>query len=396
MSEINPIISPLQAAAVAECLKARMSFALFVMPGESSARFMASVPEADGRSRAHFEDSGEDCFFICRFADDDPCMPGVTAAMDEGRAIEYLAANPDKKFPVPDEKPSLTSTHQASYESAFHLVRKRIRRYGGKGVVSRLKAVTSNRDIVETAEEYFRANPSTFRYIAFTHETGLWLGATPEVFIEYTYGADRLGTMALAGTLPRGGASVKWDEKNILEHQIVVDFLVSEFGKAGLKAHVGKRTDLTAGVLTHLCTPVTASGVTSKAIPAIINRLNPTPAVAGWPRDTALAEIDRYEAHQRRCYAGIVGVRLDGRLHAFVNLRCAFVSQAKTDGRDTWLYNLYAGGGIMGASELDDEWEETERKMQLLLSCIDPNGHTAIPIFSFNPIENTVIQPVIQ
>lgn len=396
MSEIHPIISSLQATAVAECLKAPMSFALFVMPGESRARFMASVPGEDGRSRSHFEDSADDCFLICRFADDDPSMPGVTAALDEGQVIEYLAANPDKSFPEPDEKPSLTSTHQASYENAFHLVRKRVRRYGGKGVLSRLMAVASNRDIIEVAEEYFRANPSTFRFIVFTHETGLWLGATPEVLVEYTRGADTLGTMALAGTLPRGGASVKWDEKNILEHRIVVDFLVSELGKAGLKPHVGKRIDLTAGVLTHLCTPVTATGVTAGAIPAVINRLNPTPAVAGWPRDTALAEIDRYESHRRRCYAGVVGVRLGGTLHAFVNLRCAFASPARTDGRDTWLYNLYAGGGIMGASELEDEWEETERKMQLLLSCIDPDGHTAIPVFSFNPIDNTVIQSVTQ
>ncbi len=54
----------------------------------------------------------------------------------------------------------------------------------------------------------------------------------------------------------------------------------------------------------------------------------------------------------------------------FVNLRCAFIAPATLDGRDGWVYNIYAGGGLMPHSTLDEEWDETSRKMQALCNCL--------------------------
>lgn len=102
--------------------------------------------------------------------------------------------------------------------------------------------------------------------------------------------------------------------------------------------------------------------------------LNPTPAVAGFPRDKAISEIDYFETHQRRCYSGIVGVHESNEWHVFVNLRCAFTARATLDGAEGWLFNIYAGGGLMPDSRLDDEWDETDRKMSALRSTLSSSS----------------------
>ena len=40
------------------------------------------------------------------------------------------------------------------------------------------------------------------------------------------------------------------------------------------------------------------------------------------------------------------------------------------DGYEGFVWNIYAGGGIMGASEVDSEWQETELKMAPLYRCL--------------------------
>jgi isochorismate synthase len=55
-------------------------------------------------------------------------------------------------------------------------------------------------------------------------------------------------------------------------------------------------------------------------------------------------------------------LNLEGKTDLYVNLRCASMS-------DQGLV-LYAGGGLMPDSELQSEWEETEVKLQTLLTLI--------------------------
>lgn len=383
------MITPLQEQAVAECLGRHIPFALYVMPEGSEARFMASLPDADGHSPADTDGSvPAESFFLSRYTSDEAYAAGVRAAMDERELVDYVAACPSANFGAPLESPYVSSTRRMNYDEAFREIRKRVKVTGGKGVLSRHVAVYSNRDITDVAADFFRSSPGTFRYLAFTPETGMWIGATPELFASYDPSAGVFETMALAGTVPAdvSGDDV-WDEKNRLEHQIVVDFITAALRACGLEPVAGDRTELRAGAVKHLCTPVSASGVGPERVSEIMRRLNPTPAVAGWPLAIALTEIDALETHQRRCYAGLVGVSHGGAINAFVNLRCAFACPATLDGRAGWLYNLYAGGGILAASQLADEWTETERKMQTLLSALDPHGNTADPLLSFNPVE---------
>lgn len=380
------LISQLQAEGVEECLRRNIPFVLYALPGMVECRFMASLPDSAGESPVSPDSSAGDCFLISRYASDEPYVSGVNSVMDEGGLIDLIASKPDLCYPATTELPSLSSTHRISYGEAFRAMTGRLKKYGGKVVLSRHEAIFSSRDIVDVAGDYFSQSPGTFRYLSFTPETGVWLGATPEVLLE-TSADNEIRTMALAGTKPAGDQSGDWDEKNTLEHRVVVDFITDILASHGLEVDRADTIDLRAGAVTHLCTPITARGEIHSPM-TIVNDLNPTPAVAGWPRDMAMAEIDALETHLRRCYSGIVGVRHNGELRIFVNLRCAFVARGSLYGTPGWIYNLYAGGGLMADSDVEQEWDETDRKLSVLRSCLDiaPPRSTET-LFVANPFE---------
>ena len=91
--------------------------------------------------------------------------------------------------------------------------------------------------------------------------------------------------------------------------------------------------------------------------------LHPTPAVCGWPRDAALALIDRYEGLDRGPYAGPVGwVDAAGNGEWAVGLRCAVL-----DGSSA---RLFAGVGVVADSDPDAELAETQAKLQAVLAAV--------------------------
>ena len=144
----------------------------------------------------------------------------------------------------------------------------------------------------------------------------------------------------------------------------MTDYICHTLRNAGLEVEIRPLTERRFLNIKHLCTPIDARGDVS--IPELMSALSPTPAVAGYPRERAIGEIGRVETHRRHCYGGYVGVRIGGDYHAFVNLRCAFMAPVILSGTKGWLGNLYAGGGIIAASQEDAEWLETESKTESL------------------------------
>lgn len=372
MYSVVTVIPTEQRRAINECLSRHIPFVIYGYPHEQSMTFMASLPDGNGESRASFDpEVTKPVFFISNYGADEPYVAGVSGDMDEHALLEYVAANPDARFAPSSLYPYQSSTLRLNYREALDVMRRRVKKVGGKVVLSRHVAMFSNRPIVEAADSYFHLANDTFRYMCFTPENGLWIGGTPELLLESDAATGSLSTMALAGTRPATGDGREWDDKNKREHAIVVDYIAAALKALGLEVNVGKMGELATGVVEHLCTPITARG-DNPDYPAIINALNPTPAVAGVPRDIAMAEIDALETHQRRCYSGVVGLRNGGDIRAYVNLRCAFGARATLDGDEGWLYNLYAGGGIMPDSKMKSEWAETEEKLRILSMCLEP------------------------
>ena len=87
--------------------------------------------------------------------------------------------------------------------------------------------------------------------------------------------------------------------------------------------------------------------------------LHPTPAVCGLPKTEALTRILTTESLDRRYYAGFLGWWGQDEAALYVNLRCLKLYAGGV--------RLYAGGGILPESTLEQEWQETCHKMCTML-----------------------------
>jgi len=91
--------------------------------------------------------------------------------------------------------------------------------------------------------------------------------------------------------------------------------------------------------------------------------LHPTPAVAGTPTNHAMAVISKLEPHDRGWYSGPVGwIDSKGDGDFFVALRSALVKEGES--------HVFAGGGIVSESLPDQEWLETELKLQPIITAL--------------------------
>ena len=90
-------------------------------------------------------------------------------------------------------------------------------------------------------------------------------------------------------------------------------------------------------------------------------RLHPTPAVCGTPTDQAHKLIRFVEPFERGLFTGMVGwcdSRGDGEW--VVTLRCGIVERE--------VVRLFAGAGIVEASQPEAEWAETQTKLKTMLN----------------------------
>lgn len=237
---------------------------------------------------------------------------------------------------------------------------------GGKTVYSRVIAGHSEMPLSEAITHYFSKFPDTFRFIFAQNDGTLWFGASPELLIDNRPGESCLLTCALAGTRPYSiDESDEWDNKNIEEHSLVVDFIYQCLHSNGLRPAVGALGTLRFGPVVHLHTPIAAES-TDDCL-SLLDKLSPTPALAGYPRDHAMKRIAAIEKHKRGYYGGYIAVGLAGqRTLSYVILRCARVRQTP-EGFD---YNIFVGGGLTPSSLPESEWRETTLKGKTLLECL--------------------------
>jgi len=199
--------------------------------------------------------------------------------------------------------------------------------------------------------------PNAFIYILHHPHFGIWMGATPELLLHKQELNFR--TVSLAGTQPFDeSASLVWSEKLKHEQQLVTDFITEKLAENNA-TDIGLQGPYTAqaGPLAHLKTDIRFHSDQSST--AIIGVLQPTPAVCGLPRESALAFILQNANFDRRLYAGRIGILFpSGDEVHFVNLRCMQVFADH--------FELHVGGGIVAGSNATDEWHETEIKANVL------------------------------
>ncbi|MTD56958.1 isochorismate synthase [Amycolatopsis pithecellobii] len=217
-------------------------------------------------------------------------------------------------------------------------------------------------------------NLATDKAGAYTYAAGLpngrsLIGATPELLL------SRVGGQVIshphAGSMPRSADPVTDREnadilansrKDHVEHAILTEAIVETLRPFCRRLDVPRSPSLVSTpTMWHLGTVVKGEladrDVTALRLAAA---LHPTPAICGSPTEAARQLVGELEPFDRGYYAGAVGwMTPDGDGEWAVSIRCAEVAPRAL--------RLYAGGGIVPASDPKAELDETSAKFQTLL-----------------------------
>jgi menaquinone-specific isochorismate synthase len=191
---------------------------------------------------------------------------------------------------------------------------------------------------------------------------GVFLGASPELLVE------RRGTAVtsrpMAGTIAAGADDATLRTlKNEHEHQVVIDAVLEALRAADVRIDATTPSIASLSTVAHLATEVRGTTTAATTALDLARALSPTPAVAGTPREHALAFIAEHEAFARGRYGGPVGwVDANGDGSFAVALRCGLVDGATA--------RLYAGAGIVAGSDPVSEWAETQAKLEPMLRAL--------------------------
>ena len=214
--------------------------------------------------------------------------------------------------------------------------------------------------------------PRLFIALVWTAKSGCWLTATPEILLKGEGAAWQ--TVALAGTMKLEGEQLRydaplkdvpimWTTKNIKEQRVVATYIAecleqfaSDFSEEG-------PSTVRAANLVHLRSDFNFTLPDNAHIGDLLQSLHPTPAVCGLPKKSAFDFIVRHEHTPRRYYSGFMGM-LDPQAQTFlyVSLRCMNIEQG--------VCHLFAGGGLLKDSVEEQEWQETEAKLDTMRRCI--------------------------
>ncbi|HZP15174.1 MAG TPA: isochorismate synthase, partial [Nocardioides sp.] len=200
--------------------------------------------------------------------------------------------------------------------------------------------------------------PNTWTF----HVDGLF-GATPELLVRRERGL--VTSRILAGTIRRTGddaqdlalaAALARSSKDLEEHEYAVESVAS-----ALEAHCSSMNVPEAPYVLHLpnvmhlATDVTGVAHDASTALELAASLHPSAAVGGTPTDKALALITELEGMGRERYAGPVGwIDATGDGEWGIALRSAQITGNQV--------RLFAGCGIVGSSDAEAEWIESEAK----------------------------------
>lgn len=196
---------------------------------------------------------------------------------------------------------------------------------------------------------------------------GQVFGASPELLLRAERG--EVSARVLAGTAGRGtdpdvdraiADGLAHSLKNKHEHRYAVQSLTSELEPFCSSVEADAEPfSLALPDLWHLATDVRGKLLDGVSLLDVIERLHPTAAVAGTPRDKAMELISKIEPFDRGGYAGPVGwLSSDGSGEIAIALRGGVIEPGGI--------RAIAGCGIVSESEPAAELAETELKFRAI------------------------------
>lgn len=275
-------------------------------------------------------------------------------------------------------RPSLiarcSAPERASWESSVAAAVSLIRQDRlDKVVLAREERLFFDDDVspVATLARLRDADPAATRF-ALQSADSWFIGSTPERLVRLQDG--RVDVTCLAGSVAMGRDEVETralaahllaSAKDREEHDIVLRSTIDDL--QAMCEDVVPATDaprvVKARSVQHLETPIVARMPRGGRVLDLVERLHPTPAVGGFPRERATAAIRDLEDFERGWYAGPFGwTDLDGDGEFAVAIRSALLSDRAA--------SLYAGCGIVAESVPAAEWDETILKLRPMLAAL--------------------------
>lgn len=269
------------------------------------------------------------------------------------------------------------NTHIALVEKAVDFLKKG----AAKKIVLSRKQCFNKADFnaIKTFFNLLNSYKSAMVYLWFHPNIGLWIGATPELFLSLKN--NRLKTMALAGTQKKSDHMV-WKKKEQEEQQYVTDFITDILDKENITYNKSETQTVITGNIAHIKTEISGILQPKFDLKKLVDLLHPTPAVCGIPKNRAKKYILEHENYPREFYTGFLGElnftsfknrnkrNIENQAYKnsikesnlYVNLRCMQIKNSKIC--------LYIGGGITKDSMPQKEYLETTEKAKNLLHFI--------------------------
>jgi len=212
------------------------------------------------------------------------------------------------------------------------------------------------------------------------HVDGM-IGATPELLARVDHGL--VTSRVLAGTIRMTGddmgdlaraAKLARSSKDREEHSYAARSVTQVLAEHCASVNVPDEPSvLHLPNVMHLATDITGALSSHVGVLELVAELHPSAAVCGTPTLAAARIIDELEGLDRARYAGPVGwVDAAGEGEWCIALR-----SAEIDRDDPSHLRLFAGCGIVAASDPASEWAESEAKLEPMRAALKARGSRA-------------------
>ena len=275
------------------------------------------------------------------------------------------------------QPPSLREARHLPREGAFkQAVRQAIANFQHsdirKVVLSRILELHLSEavDIDQLLTRLRHQNPEGYQFRVPMEDGATLVGVSPELLLRKD--GDTLLSNPLAGTARRqthgardraAARDLMASAKDRYEHRLVVDQIRRVLAPRCAHLEIPESPSLIAtSALWHLSTAVEGRvGEPDATALQLACGLHPTPAVCGYPTDPARKLIHLVEPFERGLFTGMVGwCDLEGNGEWAVTIRCGSVRHDRV--------RLFAGAGIVEASQPEAEWAETQAKLATMLN----------------------------
>ena len=201
------------------------------------------------------------------------------------------------------------------------------------------------------------------RYLWKRNKENMIFGASPEKL--FSLKEKVLQLEAIAGTEKIGFdmETLLRSDKNLREHNFVINYLIENLKFLNIRNY--KKGEIKVkkfGNIAHLCTLISAE--VNKICPfVLLEKLHPSPAVCGFPKEKALDYLDSLENFDRGNYASPFGwVDVEGNADFRVALRGARILNGEIE--------FIAGSGLVKGSICEKEIDEIKLKLASLANLI--------------------------